>query len=382
VGWVNDIIRCFREIRLDRDSGFIAWTDRVTEDRLRVLRRWNFLEAWAVFALMMAVVWCDYWLDGPIMWRFRLVLGIPTILWAFVLSPLVHYYWEGNVFVPPHRRALGWRYFYWECRGLGDPVAYYLPRNGEPPAVLRYWREVLTVIAMMTALYASAAVTFSSEIDARYASWYPTFGGKIPFLIVLILALDALWLFVGIPFMVRLDNFRNALRFIAAFLLGALVMILVFNGIFQVLLEPFRDALKSWHFLSLRGPVARERLAVLSDPLAIGGQWAGYVTWGWVQQFIFTSYFATLFARSFPIERSRSELLKACLCSAFVFGMIHLPNVWLMLFTFLGGLLGGILYYQMTNLFALGFSHGFAGSLLNKLTPINFSVGPDQMPRR
>ena len=31
---------------------------------------------------------------------------------------------------------------------------------------------------------------------------------------------------------------------------------------------------------------------------------------------------------------------------------------------------------------AAPFSHGFAGSLLNKLTPINFSVGPDQMPGR
>jgi len=380
--WLKSVAACFTEINLDRDSGFIAWTDTVPEDRIRALRRWNFYEAWAVFFIMMAVVWCDYWLDGPAMWRFRLVLGIPTLVWAFILSPLVHYRWEKHVFLPPHRRALGWRYFYWECRGLGDPVAYYLPRNGAPPALMRYWREVLIVLAMMTLLYCAAAVTFSREIDQRYAEWYPVFGGKIFFLIALILALDALWLFVGIPFMVRLDNFRNALRFIAAFLLGALVMILLFNILFQVLLEPFRQSLESWHFLRLRGETARERLAVLADPLAIGGQWAGYVTWGWVQQLIFTSYYATHFARSFPIERSRRELFKACLCSAFVFGMIHLPNAWLMLFTFLGGLLGGALYFQMTNLFALGFSHGFAGSLLNKLTPINFSVGPDQMPGR
>lgn|GEM_PF-875284 len=382
MGWLNEVSRCFREVNLDRDSGFIAWTDQVSADRVHYLRWWNFAEAWGVFALMMIVVWCDYWLDGPVMWRFRLVLGIPTLVWAFVLSPLVHYRWERDVFLPPHRRTLGWRYFYWECRGLGDPLAYFLPRGGALPAIVRYWREVLLVVAMMTALYVSAAITFSSEIDARYAEWYPRFGGKVPFLIALILALDALWLFVGIPFMVRLDNFRNSLRFVVAFLLGAFVMILAFNLVFQVFLEPFREALKPWHFFDLRGPTARERLAVLADPLAIGGQWAGYVTWGWVQQFIFTSYFATMFARAFPIERSRRDLFKACLCSAFVFGMIHLPNAWLMLFTFLGGLLGGVLYYQMTNLFALGFAHGFAGSLLNKLTPINFSVGPDQMPRR
>jgi len=52
-----------------------------------------------------------------------------------------------------------------------------------------------------------------------------------------------------------------------------------------------------------------------------------------------------------------------------------------MVFTFLGGFLGTFFFLQTHNLFALGMSHGFAGSLLNKLTPINFSVGAGQMPK-
>ena len=128
--------------------------------------------------------------------------------------------------------------------------------------------------------------------------------------------------------------------------------------------------------------MARDRIGALADLPAIGGQWSGYVTWGWVQQLIFASYFGVLFGRAFPVERSRRDLAKACLCSATAFSLVHLPNVWLMVFTFSGGIFGTLFFYQMFNLFALGFSHGLAGSLLNKLTPINFSVGPDQMPGR
>jgi len=106
------------------------------------------------------------------------------------------------------------------------------------------------------------------------------------------------------------------------------------------------------------------------------------VTWGWVQQFIFAGYFGVLFGRAFPVERSRADLMKAVFCTSFCFSMVHLPNVWLMVFTFFGGIFGTIFFYQMFNLFALGFSHGFGGSLLNQLTPINFSVGAGQMRGR
>ena len=110
--------------------------------------------------------------------------------------------------------------------------------------------------------------------------------------------------------------------------------------------------------LSGCGAPAGERLAVLADPFAIGGQWAGYVTWGWVQQLIFTGYFGVLFSRAFPINTSRRELTKACLCTATAFCLVHLPNVWLMVFTFLGGFLGTFFFLQTHNLFALGLSTG------------------------
>lgn len=378
----NAFLRCFTRVELAPDCGLIARTDAVSPAYLRRIRLWNFLEAWAVFALVMAVVWCAYWLDKDATKTARLVLALPTMLWMFVLSPLVHYRFEKDIFLLPNQQRRGMGLYFWEFRGLGNPFRYYVGKDGEPPLVVKHWRCVAAVMAAMAVLYLSAAWTFSAEIDARYAAKIAACGGKPQFITLLLGGLLAAWFFVLIPFMVRLDNFARSLRFILAFLAATLVFMVLFNLFFQFVLDPLRGVLEPNHFLRLRGALARERIGALADLPAIGGQWSGYVTWGWVQQLIFASYFGVLFGRAFPVERSRRDLAKACLCSATAFSLVHLPNFWLMVFTFSGGIFGTLFFYQMFNLFALGFSHGFAGSLLNKLTPINFSVGPDQMPGR
>mgnify|MGYP000939254785 CR=1 FL=1 len=382
VPFLEGVKRAFTRIELPDDAGLIARSGVVPEDRLRSIRRTYFLEAVVFFLIMMSVVWCEYWLDKSGTMKYRVLVGVPAILWMFVLSPIVHCRVDGPVFLQPHQQWNGLGWYFWELRGLGNPLRYYVGKDGEPPLMIKHWRCVAAVVAAMTLLYISAAFNFSKEIDARYALHYPAFGGKLGFILFLLVVLDLGWLFLGIPFMVRLDNFANSVRFIAAFLIGVLVFVVLFNLFFQFVLEPFRGALEDWHYIRLRGEPSAERLHTLLQPLKIGGQWSGYVTWGWVQQFIFASYFGVLFGRAFPVERSRADLMKAVLCTAFCFSMVHLPNVWLMVFTFVGGIFGTILFYQMFNLFALGFSHGFGGSLLNQLTPINFSVGADQMRGR
>ena len=378
----RELLHCYTRVELSRDNGLIARPGAVTPERLQAIRRWYFAEAALMFLLVMAVVWCEYWLDKQATQTCRMWLALPTMAWMFILSPLAHSRLDGGAFLQPGQQGRAAGLYFWEFRGLGNPLRYYVGRDGQPPLLIRHWRAVALVLAAMTLLYLSAAWTFSLEIDRRYAEMYPKFGGKAGFILCLVAGLDLAWLFVGFPFMLRLDNFAKAARFIAAFIIGAFVLVILFNLFFQFVLEPMRSVLEPWHHLRLRGEPARGRLAALLDPLAIGGQWSGYVTWGFVQQFIFASYFGVMFGRAFPVERSRRDLAKACLCTAFVFSMVHLPNVWLMAFTFLGGIFGTILFYQMFNLFALGFSHGFGGSVLNKLTPINFSVGPSQMPGR
>ena len=374
--------RTYTTIELEKDAGIVARTEGHTRGYIAAIRWWNFLEAYGVFVLVMAVVWCEYWLDKEGTHAFRMAVALPSLAWMFILSPLVHYRYEKTVFLQPGQEKHGLSLFFWEFRGLGNPLRYYLGRDGERPLLFTHKKTVIGLLLFMSALYLSAAITFRGEIDVRYGQYYgDSVVAKVLFIAGLLAALNLLWLFVGFPFMLRLDNFAKSLRFIFAFLLGAVVFMLLFNLFFQVVLEPFRDSLESWHHFRLRGAPARDRLAILADPLAIFGQWAGYVTWGWVQQLIFAGYFGVLFSRAFPVERSRWELTKACLHTAVVFSLVHLPNFWLMVFTFLGGFLGAFVFLQTHNLFVLGISHGFGGSLLNKLTPINFSVGAGQMPK-
>lgn len=374
--------RNYTTVELEQDAGFIVTSDDTPADYLSKIRWWNFIEAWGCFALVMAVVWCEYWLSKEGTQSFRLIVGIPAIAWMFVLSPLVHYRFEQGLFLHPHQLKHGLSLYFWEFRGLGNPIRYFLGQDGEGPLVLKHKKLVLGMLLFMTLLYLCAAVTFSTEIDERFSQYYGSNGAaRILFLAGLILLLNMLWLLVGFPFMLRLDNFAKHFRFVIAFILASIVMILVFNAIFQFILEPLREYLEPYHHFRLRGAPARERLAALADPLAIGAQWAGYVTWGWLQQFIFAGYFGVLFSRAFPVEKSRWEVTKACLCTATAFSLVHLPNFWLMVFTFFGGFFGTFVFLQSHNLFILGVSHGFAGSLLNKITPINFSVGASQMPK-
>jgi membrane protease YdiL (CAAX protease family) len=366
----------FTRIELEPHSGAIA-RPGTNPGLLQRLRIWNFIEAIAAFSAVMAVVWCEYWLDRDATAQFRSGFGVPALLWMFVLSPLLHSRYEKGVFLTPDQEKRAAGLYFWELRGLGNPLRYYFGRDGAPPLLHRHWRVVLGMTAAVTLLFVCACITFHEEmIERGYAG--DTLAATLGVRAGMILFIDALLVFILFPFMLRLDNFARALRFIFAFMISIFAIVLAFNLFFQFVMEPLRDALEGWYYIRLRGTPASERLSALADPLAIGGQWAGYVFWGWVQQFIFASYFAVLFGRAFDLGRRRG-FFTACFFSALVFSLVHLPNVWLMFFTFIGGFAGTLYFYQCRNIFALGFVHGFGGSLLNKLTPINFSVGAGQM---
>ena len=117
-------------------------------------------------------------------------------------------------------------------------------------------------------------------------------------------------------------------------------------------------------------------------PLYLIG-WYGYVWWGFVQQFLFMSYFLRLLYRTFP----KSEGFIPAGFSSLIFGIIHYPDWPLMLFTGVAGLMWAYFWQKRyvnkdgkevrgNNLYIWGMIHGFGGTFVSHLIPISMSVGP------
>jgi membrane protease YdiL (CAAX protease family) len=83
----------------------------------------------------------------------------------------------------------------------------------------------------------------------------------------------------------------------------------------------------------------------------IVGQLALGFAWGFVQQYVLQSF----------INR-RAQIVwqkgfRSVVLTAFIFSFLHFPNPWLMLVTFIGGLVWAFVYQRAPNLFALAISH-------------------------
>ncbi len=141
----------------------------------------------------------------------------------------------------------------------------------------------------------------------------------------------------------RLDNFLQALRLLAAPMVAVGILCAALGIIFGTRPDPFR-----WH---------PERQ--LAGQLALG------FLWGLVQQYALQSF----------INR-RAQIIwhkgvPSVLLTAFIFALLHFPNPWLMVVTFIGGLVWCAVYQRAPNLFALAASHAVMTWVLVSTLPLS-----------
>lgn len=134
----------------------------------------------------------------------------------------------------------------------------------------------------------------------------------------------------------RLDNFWKALRLLVLPVLCAALLIL----------------LTGWWMGSLRleGTQFRSRFLLLP-------------VWGFVQQYVMQGFInrraQLLWGRGWP----------SVLLVGLIFGLLHLPNLWLTVATFLGGTILAYVYQRVPNLLALALAHGLVSLLLVSSLP-------------
>ncbi|HYG12299.1 MAG TPA: CPBP family glutamic-type intramembrane protease [Pyrinomonadaceae bacterium] len=138
----------------------------------------------------------------------------------------------------------------------------------------------------------------------------------------------------------RIDNLWQALRLLMPPMV-AVILLLVLAG---------------WLFGSLRmGGIRPGRSLVFT--------YFWLFCWGLLQQYSLQG-FINRRAQMVWGRGSRSILLVAS-----VFALLHLPNLWLMVATFSGGLLWAWVYQRAPNLFALAFSHSLMTIVLVTTMP-------------
>ena len=108
-----------------------------------------------------------------------------------------------------------------------------------------------------------------------------------------------------------------------------------------------------------------------------GGLSTGKLRSGRVGLLIFASLFVWGLMQQYALQafiNRRAQILwgrgaASILFTAAVFGLLHLPNVWLTVATFAGGILWAAVYQRAPNLFALALSHSLMTMVLVSTVP-------------
>ncbi|MHA1343040.1 MAG: hypothetical protein ACTSQG_03585 [Promethearchaeota archaeon] len=244
---------------------------------------------------------------------------------------------------------------------------------------------MLSIIACFT--FGGVLIISAFEDKLSTFNWNSlefVFGLITVFSIFLIFAL--ILVFFIFPVAIRFDNFELVKKDILLIFISTIILMTIFCVLFDFFLPMTRSdgSLIMYGYPYKTG--AENDASFKWENFNLGGfliHWYGYVWWGFVQQFLFMSYFLRLLTKVFPNSKG---FLPAALSSC-IFGIIHFPDWPLMLFTGLAGLMWAYFWQKDytnregkevkgNNLYIWGVVHGFGGTLVYYLIPISMSVGP------
>lgn len=342
------------------NSGLIP-IEGANSEKVKKARIWNFVEPIIAYAIVLIVIWTSMLEDDQMYWVVP-IFGV-LILWVLIFSPLVHYNYEKDVFLREDQRN---KWFYvFEARGLGSARRFFYAVNGQPPLFKKYKKEIILMLSILSIIGILALISFQEEyFEILSDIGLPATPAIAIILGFVVLIVFNFVMFFGFSIMTRFDTLKAGLKH-ALYMIGiGIPLVLFFSLIFYLFPSlPY-----------LTGTSVAEKFASFNI-LDYFGQFFGYIFWGYLQQLLFLSVFSTHFTRAFDVSKKSGQIL-ASLFSSLFFGLIHLPVFWLSIFTWLGGFFWSMYFMRSKNLWGMGISHGALGTLLNKLTPVPFSVGP------
>ena len=140
------------------------------------------------------------------------------------------------------------------------------------------------------------------------------------------------------PVAIRFDNFEAPKKDIIIIMINTIILMAILVAIYDFYLPmTTEEGATIMHGYPYRtGP--ENQASYKSDYFDLGGyliHWYGYVWWGFIQQYLFMSYFLRLLYKIFPHSKGYLPAGLSCL----IFGIIHFPDWPLMLFTGIAGFL-------------------------------------------
>jgi membrane protease YdiL (CAAX protease family) len=312
-----------------------------------------------MYALVLLIVWSTH-LNSIFIWVY-FALGA-LFLYGGILCPVIHYYVEQRY--RPDKELPGVLNYLFELRGLGSPKQFFHSLKDIPRKIAKYRKEGLATLGLVVYLYINVVLMYREHIAGSLGIAQE----QVLTLSVFVLPIVMVFALVLLTIMNRWDTYRSGLQSSVWITLFGIVIIVGAHFFFRV----FPD-------LPLLSGISAEEKWSRFSIVTFGAHFAGYLLWAWVQQFIFLSIFATSFSHAFDIE-TRKGMISAVFLSAFFFGVIHLPNIWLFAMTFVLGLFWSHLYTKTRNLFVIAISHGFLAALSYQLLPIFFSTGLNKVP--